>query len=92
MGPCSRRDVILVQLDATPAVDDLVVARVGEEGYVVKRLAAMTASGLTLASFNPAYAPIVVGRDGATILGYRDRAILAGRLGTLTKRRHRGRV
>jgi phage repressor protein C with HTH and peptisase S24 domain len=35
----SPRDVILVQLDTAPAVDDLVVARRPEEGFVVKRVA-----------------------------------------------------
>jgi SOS-response transcriptional repressor LexA len=63
------RDVILVQLDATPAVDDLVVARRPDAGFVVKRVASLTARQLELASFNEAYGPVVVRRDPSTVLG-----------------------
>lgn len=62
-------DVILVKLGATPVVNDLVVARVPDAGFVVKRVASMTARRLELASFNAAYPPIVVQRDPATVLG-----------------------
>jgi Predicted transcriptional regulator len=63
------RDVILVQLDAVPAVDDLVVARRPEAGFVVKRVASLTARQLELASFNDAYPPVTVRRDPSTVLG-----------------------
>jgi SOS-response transcriptional repressor LexA len=63
------RDVILVQLDATPAVDDLVVARRPDAGFVVKRVASLTARQLELASFNEAYPPVTVRRDPSTVLG-----------------------
>ena len=63
------RDVILVQLDATPAVDDLVVARRPEEGFVVKRVASLTPKRIELASFNEAYEPVTVRRDPTTVLG-----------------------
>jgi hypothetical protein len=63
------RDVILVQLDAVPAVDDLVVARRPDEGFVVKRVASLTAKRIELASFNEAYEPVTVRRDPATVLG-----------------------
>lgn len=63
------RDVILVQLDATPAVDDLVVARRPDEGFVVKRVASLTPRQIELASFNEAYAPVTVRRDPSTVLG-----------------------
>ncbi len=67
MVPVLRdNDVILVHLDDKPAIDDLVLARIGD-GYVVKRLAAQAAGRIELASFNPAYSPIV-GRDGHVIL------------------------
>src|SRR3954471_19132203 len=33
------RDVILIKLDGSPAIDDLVVARIPDQGYVVKRVA-----------------------------------------------------
>jgi SOS-response transcriptional repressor LexA len=63
------RDVILVQLDATPVVDDLVVARRPDAGFVVKRVASLTPRQLELASFNEAYAPVAVRRDPSTVLG-----------------------
>jgi phage repressor protein C with HTH and peptisase S24 domain len=63
------RDVILVQLDATPVVDDLVVARRPDAGFVVKRVASLTPRQLELASFNEAYAPVSVRRDPSTVLG-----------------------
>jgi SOS-response transcriptional repressor LexA len=63
------RDVILVQLDVPPSVDDLVVARLGDEGYVVKRVAAVRGARLELASFNPAYPPIQVMREQGVLLG-----------------------
>lgn len=63
------RDVILVQLDATPAVDDLVVARRPDAGFVVKRVASLTPRQLELASFNEAYPPVTVRRDPSTVLG-----------------------
>jgi SOS-response transcriptional repressor LexA len=62
-------DVILVKLDDTPSVDDLVVARLPDDGFVVKRVASLSPRSLELASFNPAYAPIVVERDRGTVLG-----------------------
>ncbi|MDB4912418.1 MAG: Peptidase conserved region [Gemmatimonadetes bacterium] len=65
----AARDVILVKLDAPPTVDDLVVARLADDGFVVKRVAGITSAQLTLASFNPAYAPLVVERVGTAILG-----------------------
>lgn len=63
------RDVILVQLDASPAVDDLVVARRPDEGFVVKRVASLTPKRIELASFNEAYDPVTVRRDPSTVLG-----------------------
>jgi phage repressor protein C with HTH and peptisase S24 domain len=63
------RDVILVQLDASPSVDDLVVARRPDEGFVVKRVASLTPQQIELASFNEAYAPVTVPRGPATVLG-----------------------
>ena len=63
------RDVILVQLDATPAVDDLVVARRPDAGFVVKRVASLTPRQLELASFNEAYPLVTVRRDPSTVLG-----------------------
>ena len=62
-------DVILVKLDAPLSVDDLVVARLPDDGYVVKRVASVTRTMLTLASFNPEYPAMVVPRDRTTVLG-----------------------
>jgi len=63
------RDVILVQLDAAPAVDDLVVSRWPDGGFVVKRVASLTPKRIELASFNEAYEPVTVRRDPSTVLG-----------------------
>ena len=63
------RDVILIKLDASPAIDDLVVARIPDEGYVVKRVASIRDGRLELASFNPNYKPVFVTRQRSSILG-----------------------
>lgn len=63
------RDVILVKLDAAPVVDDLVVARLADDGFVVKRVASLSGRSIMLASFNPVYEPIVARRDQVHVLG-----------------------
>lgn len=63
------RDIILVKLDAAPVVDDLVVARLADDGFVVKRVASLSGGRITLASFNAAYDPIVARRDQVHVLG-----------------------
>lgn len=62
-------DVILVKLDAAPAVDDLVVARVGENGFVVKRVASLSGERMLLGSFNPSYPLLSVNRADVSLLG-----------------------
>lgn len=62
-------DVILVKLDAVPVVDDLVVARVGENGFVVKRVASLSAERMLLGSFNPSYPLLAVNRADVSLLG-----------------------
>lgn len=62
-------DVVLLNLDAVPVVDDIVVARIPDDGFVVKRVSAIRSRHLELSSFNPAYDPLVVPRDRASILG-----------------------
>jgi phage repressor protein C with HTH and peptisase S24 domain len=64
----SPRDVILVQLDTVPVVDDLVVAR-REEGFVVKRVASLSSREIELASLNAAYDPVKIRRTRSTVLG-----------------------
>jgi SOS-response transcriptional repressor LexA len=63
------RDVILIRLDAVPALDDLVVVRLPDEVFVVKRVTALRGGRLELSSFNPAYEPVVVRRDQSSVLG-----------------------
>jgi SOS-response transcriptional repressor LexA len=63
------RDVILVKLGASPVVNDLVVARVPDAGFVVKRIASLTPRHLELASFNDAYPPVTIERLPAAVLG-----------------------
>jgi SOS-response transcriptional repressor LexA len=58
-----QRDVILIQLDTTPRVDDLIVARLPDHSHVVKRVASIRNGKLELASFNPVYEPVFVSRD-----------------------------
>jgi phage repressor protein C with HTH and peptisase S24 domain len=65
----SPREVILIELDASPRVDDLVVARLPDRGHVVKRVASMKGSTIELASFNPEYESIFVARDPSPVVG-----------------------
>jgi SOS-response transcriptional repressor LexA len=66
LGP---REVILIQLDAAPRVDDLIVARLPDQSHVVKRVASMKGSTMELASFNPEYESIFVARDPSPVIG-----------------------
>jgi SOS-response transcriptional repressor LexA len=66
LGP---REVILIQLDAAPRVDDLIVARLPDQSHVVKRVASMKGSTMELASFNPEYESIFVARDPSPVVG-----------------------
>ena len=63
------RDVILIKLDGSPKTNDVVVARIPDEGYVVKRVAGMQNGRIELASFNPDYKPIFIDRHRSSILG-----------------------
>jgi len=63
------REVILVQLDAPPRVDDLVIARLPDHSHVVKRVASMKGSKMELASFNPEYESIYLARDPSPVVG-----------------------
>ena len=65
----SPREVILLELDAAPRVDDLVVARLPDQGHVVKRVASMKDSTIELASFNPEYESIFVALDPSPVVG-----------------------
>src|SRR5205085_8337365 len=50
LGP---REVILIELDAAPRVDDLVVARLPDQSHVVKRVASLQGSTTEVAAVNP---------------------------------------
>jgi SOS-response transcriptional repressor LexA len=62
-------DLILVKLDAVPVVDDLVLARRPNAGFVVKRVSAITPKRVELSSFNADYPPFTIRRGSASILG-----------------------
>jgi SOS-response transcriptional repressor LexA len=63
------RDVILIKLDSVPIEDDVIVARPGDDGYVVKRVAAVHAERFELASINPDYGRISMERDMSRVVG-----------------------
>lgn len=62
-------DSVLVQVGTAVARDTVVLARVPDAGYVVKRVGRVTRSQLELQSLNPAFPPITVARDEYTIVG-----------------------
>src|SRR5215218_6271252 len=62
-------DSVLVQVGNAVARDTVVLARVPDAGYVVKRVARVTRAELELQSLNDAFPPIVVARDERTIVG-----------------------
>lgn len=56
-------DVLLVKVEKTAAPDTVVVARLADDGYVVKRVAAATRGRITLAPLNPAFPAVSVPRE-----------------------------
>jgi SOS-response transcriptional repressor LexA len=62
-------DTILVQLGTKLARDTVVLARLADGGYAVKRVGRVTPGRLELISLNPDFAPIVVPRDERTVIG-----------------------
>ena len=62
-------DSVLVQVGNAVARDTVVLARVPDAGYVVKRVARVTRAELELQSLNDAFPPIVVPRDERTVVG-----------------------
>jgi SOS-response transcriptional repressor LexA len=62
-------DTILVKLGDELVRDAVVVARVPDGGYVVKRVGGIAGSRVELASLNPNYPPIVIPRDPSLVLG-----------------------
>jgi SOS-response transcriptional repressor LexA len=62
-------DTILVKLGEEIVPDAVVVARVPDGGYVVKRVGGIAGSRVELESLNPDYPPIVIARDPSLVLG-----------------------
>jgi phage repressor protein C with HTH and peptisase S24 domain len=62
-------DSVLVQVGTTVARDTVVLARLPDAGYVVKKVARVTRAELELQSLNDAFPPIVVPRDERTVVG-----------------------
>ncbi|MEJ7812828.1 MAG: S24 family peptidase [Gemmatimonadaceae bacterium] len=62
-------DVILVKLGHETTRDSIVVARHPDDGYVVKRVGAVSAEHVELTSLNRAYSPIRIPRDERLIVG-----------------------
>lgn len=62
-------DTILVRLGYEPAVDQVIVARHPEHGYVVKRVGRVDSMRLELTSLNDAYEPLQIPNDAALVLG-----------------------
>ena len=62
-------DTILVQLGPQIARGTVVLARLAEGGYVVKRVARVTRSQLQLSSLNPEFPPLKIARDEHTVVG-----------------------
>ncbi|MDF2774282.1 MAG: Peptidase conserved region [Geminicoccaceae bacterium] len=62
-------DTILVKLGDELVPDAVVVARVPDGGYVVKRVGGIAGSRVELASLNADYPPIVIPRDPSLVLG-----------------------
>src|SRR5688572_25523911 len=63
------RDVILLRMNVAPRLDDMIVVRVPDRGYVVKKIASIDSRMLMLASFADGYDPLLVANDRSTILG-----------------------
>jgi SOS-response transcriptional repressor LexA len=62
-------DTIVLRLGADAAPDTVVVARLPDDGYVVKKVARADRDFLELESLNSSYAPRSVARHEATVLG-----------------------
>jgi SOS-response transcriptional repressor LexA len=66
---CRPGDVVLLKLGTDIAPGAVIVVRLPDNGYVVKRVGRVTATKLELHSVNPAFPPIVVRRTPRDVLG-----------------------
>lgn len=62
-------DTVLVQIGSKVVPDTVVLARLPEAGYVVKRVGKVTRARLELVSLNSAFPPIIVSREQEAIVG-----------------------
>jgi SOS-response transcriptional repressor LexA len=62
-------DVVLVRLGSELVPDSIVVARLPDDGYVVKRVGRVARRSVELLSLNPAFAPIQAPRTTHAVLG-----------------------
>jgi hypothetical protein len=62
-------DVMLVRLDPAASRDDVVVARTGDDEFIVKRVGRMTAASIELRSVNPEFPSIRVARANQPVVG-----------------------
>jgi hypothetical protein len=62
-------DVMIVRLDSSFSSGDIVVARLEDDGFVVKRLGRVTAASVELLSINPAFGSIQVPRSIQPVVG-----------------------
>lgn len=62
-------DTVLVKLGPDVARDTVIVARVSEGGYVVKRVGRLTRHTIELCSLNASYPPVEIARDPRLIAG-----------------------
>jgi hypothetical protein len=63
------RDVVLVRLGDDVQVGSVVVARLPDDGFVVKQVGRLTRSAIVLESLNPEFAPIRLRRSPRHVLG-----------------------
>ena len=62
-------DVVLVRLGPELVPDSIVVARLPDDGYVVKRVGRVARRKVELLSLNPAFEPINAPRSAHAVLG-----------------------
>ena len=62
-------DSVLVRVDPRVVRDTVVLAKVPDAGYVVKRVGKVTRARLELLSLNEAFPPITIPRDGHSVVG-----------------------
>jgi phage repressor protein C with HTH and peptisase S24 domain len=63
------REVILLDLESVPRIDDLIVARLPDHSHVVKRVASIKEGQIELASFNREYESIFVPNSPSPVVG-----------------------